>query len=100
MKRYVSLAVCCVLLLSSAVTAAEPKFFNSNGVKLQYLVEGKGEPVVLIHGFAVNHQLQWVRSGIFKDLARDYQVITLDNRGHGNSDKPHDPKQYGKEVVE
>lgn len=94
---------CCLLvglfLLASPAAASEPRVFDSNGVKLQYLVEGQGEAVVLIHGFAVNHQLQWVRPGIFKELARDFQVITLDNRGHGKSDKPHDPKQYGTELV-
>jgi pimeloyl-ACP methyl ester carboxylesterase len=33
-------------------------------------------------------------------LAKDYRVIALDNRGHGKSDKPHDPNKYGTEVVE
>ena len=100
MSRRFPLALCLAFLVSSVAPAAEPKTFDSNGVKIHYLVEGKGEPVVLVHGFAVNHQLQWVRPGIVRDLARDYQVITLDNRGHGLSDKPHDPKKYGKEVVE
>ena len=100
MTRRFGLALCLGFLVSSVAPAAEPKTFDSNGVKIHYLVEGKGEPVVLVHGFAVNHQLQWVRPGIVRDLARDYQVITLDNRGHGLSDKPHDPKKYGKEVVE
>lgn len=100
MSRRFAFAFCLSLLFTSAAAAAEPRSFDSNGVKLHYVEEGKGEPVVLVHGFAVNHQLQWVRSGIFKDLARDYRVIALDNRGHGLSDKPHDPKKYGKEVVE
>jgi pimeloyl-ACP methyl ester carboxylesterase len=100
MNRYLSLAVCVGLLLVADARGAEAKSFHSNGVKLHYIVEGEGEPVVLVHGFAVNCQLQWVRSGIFKDLAKDYQVIALDNRGHGQSEKPHDPKKYGKEIVE
>jgi len=37
---------------------------------------------------------------IIPALAKNYQVIALDNRGHGKSDKPHDPKQYGKEMAE
>jgi pimeloyl-ACP methyl ester carboxylesterase len=63
-------------------------------------VEGKGEPVVLIHGFAVNIASQWVLPGVVKALAKDYQVIALDLRGHGRSDKPHAMKQYGQELVE
>jgi pimeloyl-ACP methyl ester carboxylesterase len=34
------------------------------------------------------------------DLARDYQVIALDCRGHGMSDKPHQPEKYGREMSE
>lgn len=100
MSRRFSLALCVILVLARAAAGAEPRSFDSNGVKLYYVEEGNGEPVVLVHGFAVNLQLQWVRPGIFKDLARDYRVIALDNRGHGQSDKPHDPKKYGRELVE
>lgn len=100
MVRRFSLALVLSFGVALVSRAAEPLAFDSNGVKIRYIVEGKGEPVVLVHGFAVNHQLQWVRPGIFKELVKDYQVIALDNRGHGQSDKPHDPKQYGMEVVE
>lgn len=100
MCRRFAFAFCLSLTFAAAGAAAEPRSFDSKGVKLHYVEEGQGEPVVLVHGFAVNHQLQWVRSGILKDLARDYRVIALDNRGHGLSDKPHDPKQYGREVIE
>ena len=89
-----------VLALSGVLAARGEEYFSSNGVKLHYAVAGRGEPVVLIHGFAINHHLQWVGPGIVKDLARDFQVITFDNRGHGRSDKPHDPKKYGLELVD
>jgi pimeloyl-ACP methyl ester carboxylesterase len=79
---------------------AQDRYFDSNGVKIHYQVEGKGEPVLLIHGFAVNIPSQWGIPGIVRALAKDYQVIAFDNRGHGKSDKPHDPKQYGQEMVE
>src|SRR5262245_4176853 len=78
----------------------EGKFFDSNGVKIHYVVEGKGEPVLLIHGFTANAQVQWGLPGVLSALAKDYQVIALDNRGHGKSGKPHDPKQYGMEMVD
>jgi pimeloyl-ACP methyl ester carboxylesterase len=81
-------------------------------VKIHYIVEGKGEPVVLIHGFTADIDKNW-RTGfgvvpeigrqepmIIPALAKNYRVIALDNRGHGKSDKPHDPKQYGNEMAE
>ena len=79
--------------------AAEDQYFDSNGVKIHYVVEGAGEPVVLVHGFTANIQLQWGMPGIITKLAKDYQVIALDNRGHGKSDKPHDPEKYGPEMI-
>jgi pimeloyl-ACP methyl ester carboxylesterase len=88
------------ILVAATARAAEDKYFDSNGVKIHYLMEGKGEPVILIHGFTASVPVQWQLPGIFTKLAKDYQVIALDNRGHGRSDKPHDPKQYGPEMVE
>jgi pimeloyl-ACP methyl ester carboxylesterase len=83
-----------------AVARAKDQFFDSNGVKIRYTIAGQGEPVLLIHGFTANIQTQWELPGIIKALSSDYQVIALDNRGHGKSDKPHDPKKYGTEMVE
>jgi pimeloyl-ACP methyl ester carboxylesterase len=91
---------CCLLALPGVGRGAEEGFFDSNGVKIHYLVEGQGEPVLLIHGFTANIQGQWAAPGVIKALAADYRVIALDNRGHGQSGKPHDPKQYGTEMVE
>jgi pimeloyl-ACP methyl ester carboxylesterase len=91
---------CCLLVLPGVGRGAEEGSFDSNGVKIHYVVEGEGEPVLLIHGFTSSIQGQWGTPGIIKGLAGDYRVIALDNRGHGKSDKPHDPKQYGTEMVE
>jgi pimeloyl-ACP methyl ester carboxylesterase len=90
----------CLLFLITSGLRAEQGFFNSNGVRIHYTVEGKGEPVLLIHGFSVNPMAQWVLPGITAALTRDHQVIAMDCRGHGQSGKPHDPKQYGLEMVE
>jgi pimeloyl-ACP methyl ester carboxylesterase len=92
-KRY----LLCVLLLvfsSLSLLHAEDSFFDSNGVKIHYIVEGKGEPVVLIHGWANSIQ-EWVPSGVVKALSGNYKVIALDTRGHGQSDKPHGVADYG-----
>jgi pimeloyl-ACP methyl ester carboxylesterase len=99
-QRFRLALVCGLLLWTPSGFGAEEGFFDSNGVKIHYLVQGQGEPVLLIHGFAVNDQLQWVMPGISRALAKDYQVIMYDNRGHGRSGKPHDAKQYGQEMVD
>jgi pimeloyl-ACP methyl ester carboxylesterase len=100
MHRRTAIGTLTIVALWSYAARAEDAFFDSNGVKIHYVVEGKGEPVLLIHGFTANIQFQWALPGVIKALAKDYQVIALDNRGHGKSDKPHDPKKYGVEMVE
>ena len=94
------LALICALLLLPGAGWAEEGTFDSNGVKIQYTVQGEGEPVLLIHGFAVNKELQWGLPGIIKELAKTHRVIAYDNRGHGKSGKPTDPNKYGLEMVE
>lgn len=71
----------------------EDHFFDSSGVKIRYIMAGKGEPVVLIHGFGANAEFHFVP--LIKDLSRDHLVVALDLRGHGKSDKPHEASQYG-----
>jgi len=95
--RMIPAVALCALMLSTAVAA--DGFFDSNGVKIHYVVEGQGEPVVLVHGFTASIPVQWQLPGIFSKLAKEYQVIAIDNRGHGKSEKPHDVKQYGPEMV-
>jgi pimeloyl-ACP methyl ester carboxylesterase len=102
-RRSLMPLVACAFLLSTAPLRAEKpagQSFDSNGVKIHYTVEGKGEPVLLIHGFAASGDLNWRNAGVIKALADHYQVITIDNRGHGASEKPHDPTKYGEEMVE
>jgi pimeloyl-ACP methyl ester carboxylesterase len=74
--------------------------FDANGVKIWYSVQGKGEPVVLIHGWLASAGLNWALPGTSALLARNYQVIALDVRGHGHSDKPAKEEAYGPELVE
>jgi pimeloyl-ACP methyl ester carboxylesterase len=99
MVRRAVLAVVYTFLCAVAA-AADSQFLESNGVKIHYTVEGKGEPVVLIHGFSVNPEIQWGLPGIRRALAKNYRVISIDCRGHGQSAKPHDPKAYGAEMAE
>jgi pimeloyl-ACP methyl ester carboxylesterase len=74
--------------------------FDANGVKIVYSVQGKGEPVVLIHGWLSSAGINWALPGISALLAKNYQVIALDVRGHGLSDKPAKVEAYGPELVE
>jgi pimeloyl-ACP methyl ester carboxylesterase len=85
---------------STAVAAPQQGSFLSNGVKIHYIEEGQGEPVLLIHGFSANAFVNWVLPGVFGNLAKHYHVIALDNRGHGGSGKPHEIEKYGPEMVE
>jgi pimeloyl-ACP methyl ester carboxylesterase len=88
-----------LLVASSSHAFSEDGFFDSNGVKIRYVEEGQGEPVLLIHGFTADLERQWVSPGLFAILAKSYRTIAYDNRGHGKSGKPHDPMQYGSEMV-
>jgi pimeloyl-ACP methyl ester carboxylesterase len=99
-RWFISGITCGLLLVGVPDLHAEDKFFDSAGVKIRYTDEGKGEPVLLIHGFGANLDFQWVVPGVSRGLAKQYRVIAFDNRGHGRSDKPHDPKQYGMAMVE
>jgi pimeloyl-ACP methyl ester carboxylesterase len=71
--------------------------FDSNGVKVRYVTEGKGEAVVLIHGWMSDSGM-WGRLDT-NPTAKEYQLIALDLRGHGKSDKPHDAAKYDAEVA-
>ncbi len=74
--------------------------FNSDGVEIAFLDEGTGEPILLIHGFASNAQVNWVDTGWVRELTRaGRRVIAIDNRGHGASAKLHDPALYGAPVM-
>jgi len=71
-----------------------------DGVRIAYESVGKGDPVVLVHGFAASRVQNWRAPGWYQTLNdAGYRVIALDCRGHGESDKPHDPASYGHDVM-
>ena len=78
----------------SGEEASKPQHFDSKGVSIQYTVEGQGEPVVLIHGLTSSARLNWGAPGIIAALAKNFQVIAMDVRGHGGSDKPKEETAY------
>src|SRR6267143_143882 len=76
--------------------------FDSAGIRLHYELHGPddGAPIVLVHGFASDYQLNWVGTRWQETLTKaGYRVIGLDCRGHGSSDKPHDPAAYALEIM-
>jgi pimeloyl-ACP methyl ester carboxylesterase len=69
--------------------------FKSGEVAIAYLDAGAGEPIVLVHGFASNKEVNWLAPGWVATLTRaGRRVIALDNRGHGASAKLYDPAAY------
>lgn len=75
------------------------QFFRHDGFDLAYLdrrpSSGDGDPVLMIHGFASSHYVNWVAPGWFKTLNdAGYRAIALDNRGHGSSSKSYEASDY------
>lgn len=83
-----------VCIQSPAQTDSSTNFLAKDGIKVHYEVKGAGFPVVLVHGFIVTGE-NWKKAALYQELiSAGYQVITLDLRGNGKSDKPHDASYY------
>ena len=94
MKKIIALLLCLLTTVSYAQTNREPLYTSFDGTKIHYDVIGKGKPVVLLHGF-INTGENWKRAPLRLLLVdAGYQVITLDMRGNGLSDKPHTLSAY------
>ncbi len=69
-------------------------YIENDGVRIHYEIEGRGDPLVIQHGFTSS--METVRLLGYSDSLKDsHQVILIDARGHGASDKPHSPQSYG-----
>lgn len=76
------------------------RFTSFDGVGIAYTIEGDGPDALLLHGFAADHRVNWVAPGVVDALvAAGRRVIALDARGHGQSDKPHDPRAYENDAM-
>ena len=79
--------------------------FSSDGVHIAYIdvpPEGhdRGEPILLIHGFASNHRVNWVNPRWVETLTRaGRRVVAFDNRGHGASQKLYAPHDYRSDLM-
>jgi pimeloyl-ACP methyl ester carboxylesterase len=89
----------CLLTLGLATSQAQaeaPKsqFAEANGVRLHYLIAGKGDPVILLHGYTESSHM-WLP--LIDKLSKDHLVIAPDLRGFGQSGLPQGP--YTKSVM-
>ena len=74
--------------------------FRNGPVEIAYLDTGKGDPIVLVHGFGSSKEANWVDPGWVTTLtAAGRRVIALDNRGHGASTKLYDPADYDRAAM-
>lgn len=71
-----------------------------DGTRIAYVTRGAGPAVLLLHGFAADHDLNWGRSGVIDALVNSgRRIIAPDARGHGASDKPHDVDRYAGDAM-
>lgn len=79
------------------------QFFSHDGFDFAYIDQQPStdaEPVLLIHGFASTHMVNWVSPGWVKTLTdAGYRTIALDNRGHGATSKSYDTADYTPEKM-
>jgi pimeloyl-ACP methyl ester carboxylesterase len=103
-RRSIFSIVFCLLMAGVVCAQNKPEhkyFKTSDGVKIHFMVKGKGTPVILIHGYTGSAEGNWFSNGIADALAVNHMVIAIDCRNHGLSDKPQ-PMGPGKaeDVVE
>jgi pimeloyl-ACP methyl ester carboxylesterase len=66
-----------------------------DGVRIAWETVGEGPPVLLVHGFGASRVQNWRTPGWYETLTgAGYTVVAFDCRGHGESDKPHEPAAY------
>src|SRR5271168_2565590 len=79
--------------------------FSSDGVDIAFIDVAPqgldlGEPILLIHGFASNHRVNWVEPRWVETLTQaGRRVVAFDNRGHGQSEKLYAPADYRAELM-
>jgi pimeloyl-ACP methyl ester carboxylesterase len=75
-------------------------FTTPDGTRLAWTEIGAGRPLLLLHGLASSAHLNWIRYGTAAELAAaGHRLILPDLRGHGDSDKPHDPALWPADIL-
>jgi len=92
MVRAVMAMVAALALATAAQAAPQDKYAANNGVKIHYVVDGKGPLVVMIHGFP-DYWATW--KPLMAELNKaGYRTAALDTRGYNLSDKPQGEAAY------
>jgi pimeloyl-ACP methyl ester carboxylesterase len=79
--------------------------FSSDGVHIAHIDvppdgHDRGEPILLVHGFASNHRINWVNPRWVETLTHaGRRVVAFDNRGHGASQKLYAPHDYRSDLM-
>lgn len=73
-------------------------FISNDGIHIHYEVEGNGPPLVLQHGLSDSIE-SWYEFGYVERLKDEFQLIMIEARGHGESDKPHDSAAYDSKLM-
>jgi pimeloyl-ACP methyl ester carboxylesterase len=99
-----SLRCAALVLAAASLAVAQPaappdRFFDSNGVRIRYVEQGAGSPVVMLHGYTGSLDRHFLANGVFAAIAKEHRAVAMDLRAHGKSGKPHDPKAYGDELA-
>lgn len=70
----------------------------NNGLKINYESIGQGEPLVMLHpnGHCIK---DWYALDYVRQLEKHFQLILIDSRGYGDSDKPHESKYYQSQLI-
>ena len=91
---YQLILIVCLLIVTISKAQPSNYFTSFDNTKIHYQIAGKGEAVLLIHGFT-NTVQDWKKKPIYDSLlTKGYQVILVDLRGNGLSDKPEKPVAY------
>jgi 3-oxoadipate enol-lactonase len=67
-----------------------------NSIEINYRESGEGFPLLLIHGFTGNLRNWALQVPV---LTRDFRMVSIDQRGHGHSEKPTRPEDYSLELM-
>ena len=90
--------LCATFYCTPKEASIETSFKSFDGIKIAFTDEGKGQPVVLLHGF-ISSGNSWNKTILKKTLLeKGYRVIVPDLRGNGKSDKPHQPESYANDA--
>jgi pimeloyl-ACP methyl ester carboxylesterase len=69
----------------------------NRGYRIAFEITGNGPAVLLQHGL-LSRRTSWHENGFVDALAQEFTVVTVDSLGHGDSDKPTDPRAYRSEA--